>query len=89
MKPQNAPEAAGIGNDSTPGQKIAQRPDMGPLRRCGDCLSFQPDAVNPPQGIGRCALTITGLPPAPVRGYGCCYPFSPRQCPSYEGAASE
>jgi len=79
---QNAPKAAGIGNPTTQAPKVAQNANMGPLRaRCGDCQHYQPDSVNPPQGIGRCALTLTGLPP--VRGYPC-YPFTPRTCTSFQ-----
>lgn len=90
MKPSNATE----GNHTTPPQKIAQRADLGPLRasvRCGDCQHFTPDAVNPPQGMGTCALTLTGLPPPPIHGNDmrCCYPMAPRRCASYapKGAA--
>lgn len=78
-------EAAGIGNPTTPPQKIEQRANMGASVRCGDCLHFTPDAVNPPQGVGRCALTLTGLPPAPLNGsYGVPYPFTPRTCTHHE-----
>lgn len=71
----------------TQAPKVDQNANIGPLRasvRCGDCQHYQPDSVNPPQGSGRCALTLTGLPPAPVRGYGVCYPFSLRYCAHFQ-----
>jgi len=78
---QNAPKAAGIANPTTPPQKIEQRANMA---RCGACSRYTPDTVNPAQGAGRCAVTVTGLPPAPVRGYGVCYPFSLRYCAHFQ-----
>ena len=80
-RPQNAPKAAGIGNPTTPAEKVAQNANMA---RCGVCLHFTPDTINPPQGVGRCGVTLTGLPPAGGRGYGVCYPFSPRHCAHFQ-----
>ena len=74
----SAHKAAGVGNPTTPPAKVAQNANMA---RCGACSRYTPDTVNPPQGIGRCALTLTGLPP--VRGYPC-YPFTPRTCTSFQ-----
>lgn len=88
IKPQNA---AGEGKPTTPAEKVPPRANMGPLRasvRCRDCQHFTPDTINPPQGLGRCAVTLTGLPPAPVRGYAACYPMALRQCPNFEGIES-
>lgn len=79
---QNAPKAAGVGNPTTPPAKAAQNANMA---RCGACSRYTPDTVNPPQGAGRCAVTLTGLPPAPLNGsYGVCYPFTPRTCTHHE-----
>ncbi len=52
--------------------------------RCGDCVHFQPGEPLPAQSLGRCKLTSTGLPPAPVKGYRACFPMAPRQCNDYE-----
>jgi len=68
-------------------EKTSQNAQSGPLRasvRCGDCLHFQPDTVNPSEGVGRCVQTLSGLPPKGGAGYGCCYPFSPRVCKHHE-----
>lgn len=79
-------EGAGIGNPTTPPEKIEQRANMA---HCGACLHFTPDTINPPQGVGRCTVTLTGLPPAPVRGYGVCYPFSLRTCAHFQPLEDE
>jgi len=68
-------------------EETSQNAQSGPLRtsvRCRDCLHFQPDTVNPPEGVGRCTHTLSGLPPKDGTGYGCCYPFIPRVCKHYE-----
>jgi hypothetical protein len=51
---------------------------------CSSCAHFQPDTINPPQGMGRCTRTLSGLPPKGGSGYGVCYPFSLRVCKHYE-----
>ena len=76
-----AAKQSGVGIGTTPAAKVAQNANMA---RCGACSRFIPDSVNPPEGVGRCAVTLTGLPPAPVRGYGACYPFSPRTCANFQ-----
>ncbi len=78
--PQEPPKAAGIGNPTTPAEKVAQSANM----RCADCANFRPDTINPPQGVGRCTVTLTGLPPKGGTGYGACYPFSPRRCTHFQ-----
>ena len=76
-----AAEQSGMGTNTTPAEKIAQNANMA---RCGTCLHFLPDTVNPAQGVGTCSVTSNGMPPIASRGYGCCYPMAPRTCPSYE-----
>ena len=64
---------------------LAELQDVGAPVSCRDCTHFQPDTINPPQGAGRCAVTLTGLPPAPLNGsYGVCYPFTPRTCSHFQ-----
>ena len=75
-----AAEQSGMGTNTTPAEKIAQNANMA---RCGTCLHFTPDHVNPPQGVGTCKITGAGPPPG-GSGYEACYPLAPRQCPSYE-----
>ena len=41
--------------------------------RCGDCQHFVPDPINPPGGIGKCAITGDG-------SRGLLYPFKYREC---------
>ena len=69
-----------------PFPSLAASADVGApgLVTCGTCAHFQPDMVNPPEGVGRCTQTLSGLPPKGGTGYGCCYPFSPRVCKHYE-----
>jgi hypothetical protein len=72
---------------TTPAEKIDSRPVSGPAMgtvHCRDCQHFTPDAINPPEGVGLCGATLTGLPPKGQRGYGCCYPSSPRACPNFQ-----
>lgn len=84
-----AASASGLGTDTTSAPSVQPAPRKQPQRvACGTCLHFLPDTINPAQGVGRCTLTISGLPPAPVRGYAACYPLAPRQCQSYERNAS-
>ena len=73
----------------TQAEKVPPRANMAPSRvSCGACLHFIPGQPLPGQSLGRCTLTLPGLPPAPVRGYAACYPLAPRQCQSYEGIES-
>ena len=73
-----------MGKKPTP--SLAETSDVGATARvsCGTCAHFRPDTINPPQGMGRCARTLSGLPPKGGSGYGCCYPFGPRVCTRYE-----
>ena len=60
-------------------------PDLTPSRvLCGTCLHFLPDPINRAQGIGRCEITETGLPPSGGTGYRACYPMAPRTCPDFK-----
>ena len=69
----------------TPAEKMQHRADMAPSRvSCGDCAEFTPDAINPAQGVGTCSVTSNGMPPVASRGYGCCFPTAPRQCPDFK-----
>lgn len=81
-----AAKQSGMGIDATPAASVQHGADTGPSRvSCGTCLHFLPDTVNPAQGVGRCAMTLTGLPPAPLNGsYGVPYPFTPRTCTHHE-----
>ena len=82
-------EQSGVGIDTTRTEKVPPRANMAPSRvSCGACLHFIPGQPLPGQSLGRCTLTLPGLPPAPVRGYAACYPLAPRQCQSYEGIES-
>ncbi len=51
---------------------------------CGGCQSYQANAENPARGLGRCSLTLTGLPPPGGTGYGAAFPRAPRTCTSYK-----
>jgi hypothetical protein len=66
-----------------PGGSTPQQPAPATVH-CRDCQHFTPDAINPPEGVGFCGATLTGLPPKGQRGYGCCYPSSPRACPNFQ-----
>ena len=84
-----AAEKSGVGTDTTPATTMQHGADMAPSRvSCGTCLHFLPGQPLPGQSLGRCTLTLAGLPPAPVRGYAACYPLAPRQCQSFEGIES-
>lgn len=69
-----------------PPHSLAESSDVGAPARvtCGACAHFQPDTINPPQGMGHCTRTLSGLPPKGGSGYGVCYPFSPRVCKHHE-----
>ena len=69
-----------------PSHSLAETSGVGTPARvtCGTCTHFLPNTINPPQGVGCCARTLSGLPPKGGSGYGCCYPFSPRVCTHYE-----
>jgi len=82
---QTAP-AVRVGIDSTQPKKIEKKPVSAPAMgtvTCGSCLNYQANAENPARGLGRCALTLTGLPPAGGSGYRAPYPFSSRICPHF------
>ena len=52
--------------------------------RCRDCRHFQPDTINPEQGLGACAARdglAQGEPPP--------YPHAQRRCNSFEGGADD
>ena len=84
-----AAEKSGVGIDTTQAPSVQRAPRKQPQRAsCGTCLHFLPGQPLPGQSLGRCTLTLAGLPPAPVRGYAACYPLAPRQCPNFEGIES-
>lgn len=59
-------------------------PEPAPQVHCGDCAEFEPDSINPPEGVGKCARTMDGFPPVAVRSYGLCTPVTPRYCPDFK-----
>ncbi len=68
---------------TTKAEKNDSRGISGPatgIVTCGDCQSYQANAENPARGLGRCSLTLTGLPPAGGNGYRAPFPFSRRTC---------
>lgn len=74
-----------------PGGENSRRPRVGtgisdkrvvPLVRCRDCQHFEPDHVNPAQGIGRCRIGAAGDPAD--RDYRQPYPANPRRCDQFE-----
>jgi len=72
-----------LGSDSTQPEKIEKRAVSGPAMgtvTCGGCLNYQANVQNPARGLGRCSLTLTGLPPSGGTGYRAPYPFSCRVC---------
>ncbi len=72
------PEAPFVSYGSTP-----DRPSPPSPVTCGDCRHFERDAINPPAGIGRCALAL------PFRlGERSRWPMTNRYCPEWALAAT-
>jgi len=91
IRPTETPEMPQRYQHPTPAEIIAPRASMAAQSApapatCGACARFQPDYVNPLEGIGRCTVTPTGLPPRGGSGHGAPYPRAPRRCPEYLGA---
>jgi hypothetical protein len=86
IRPTETPETVESYPSTTQPPSVRPERDMGPSRvSCGTCLHFLPDYVNPSEGMGRCTVTPTGLPPRGGNGHGAPYPNAPRRCPEYLG----
>ncbi len=81
----------GLSRPPTTDHEKSQTPRVGtaksdkrvvPLVRCRDCQHFEPDHVNPAQGIGRCRIGAAGDPAD--RDYRQLYPTNPRRCDQFE-----
>ncbi len=83
IKPHRAPEGYRNATQQPAVRPVASTGQQTASVTCGGCQHFTTDAINPPQGVGRCSVTSNGLPPPGGRGYGCCLPGAPRSCPEF------
>jgi hypothetical protein len=91
IRPAETPEMPHRYQHPTPAPSVRPGASMGPQSApasvtCGACVRFLPDYVESSQGLGRCTVTPTGLPPRGGSGHGAPYPRAPRRCPEYLGA---
>jgi hypothetical protein len=63
-------------------RKGARVPPAVPPVSCRDCQHFEPDEINPAQGIGTCLKGAAGDPAN--RDYRQLYPSNPRHCDHFE-----
>lgn len=83
LKGLSRPLTADHENSQTPRAGTAKTDKrVVPLVRCRDCRHFEPDHVNPAQGIGRCRIGAAGDPAD--RNYRQPYPSNPRRCDHFE-----
>lgn len=81
--PTSPTHSESVSNVSEQDRHIRKNPArVVPLVRCRDCQHFEPDHVNPAQGIGRCRIGAAGDPAD--RDYRQPYPSNPRRCDQFE-----